>query len=148
MMDECNSGCFRFHWLQIKRQINLEVMHSFNTRVMKAAYKQADGKKLYNRRVLVDVERGRTVPNWWPRRLGSGLGTTRIGGKDLNQKHSWRERESSHERGREREWEKSCERSHDRPRDRDQVQEKGNKQTNCTNNANLIYATGALLQLI
>ncbi|KAI8542410.1 hypothetical protein RHMOL_Rhmol08G0136900 [Rhododendron molle] len=50
-------------------------------RDMKAAYKQADGKKLDNRRVLVDVERGRTVPNWRPRRLGGGLGTTRIGGK-------------------------------------------------------------------
>ncbi|KAF3789548.1 U1 small nuclear ribonucleoprotein [Nymphaea thermarum] len=53
-----------------------------------AAYKQADGRKIDNRRVLVDVERGRTVPNWRPRRLGGGLGSTRIGGEDLNQKHS------------------------------------------------------------
>lgn len=55
-----------------------------------AAYKQADGRKLDNRRVLVDVERGRTVPNWRPRRLGGGLGSTRIGGEDLNQKNSGR----------------------------------------------------------
>ncbi|XP_047339763.1 U1 small nuclear ribonucleoprotein 70 kDa-like [Impatiens glandulifera] len=51
-----------------------------------AAYKQADGTKIDNRRVIVDLERGRTVPNWKPRRLGGGLGTTRIGGEDVNQK--------------------------------------------------------------
>lgn len=55
-----------------------------------AAYKQADGRKLDNRRVLVDVERGRTVPNWRPRRLGGGLGTTRVGGEDVNQMYSAR----------------------------------------------------------
>jgi RNA recognition motif-containing protein len=37
---------------------------------MRAAYKQGDGKKIDGRRVLVDVERGRTVRNWQPRRLG------------------------------------------------------------------------------
>ncbi len=31
---------------------------------MKTAYKMADGKKIDGRRVTVDVERGRTVPNW------------------------------------------------------------------------------------
>ena len=35
-----------------------------------AAYKHADGKKIDGRRVLVDVERGRTVKGWLPRRLG------------------------------------------------------------------------------
>lgn len=55
-----------------------------------AAYKQADGRKIEGRRVLVDVERGRTVPNWRPRRLGGGLGTTRVGGEEVNQKHSGR----------------------------------------------------------
>ncbi|KAL4386280.1 hypothetical protein GQ457_09G010000 [Hibiscus cannabinus] len=115
----------------------IEYMH---TRDMKAAYKQADGRKIDGRRVLVDVERGRTVPNWRPRRLGGGLGTTRIGGEDVTQReqvqsgpsrseeprtredrHGDREREKSRERGRERdrEREKSRERSHDRPRDRD-----------------------------
>ncbi|KAL9341064.1 hypothetical protein Peur_067283 [Populus x canadensis] len=120
----------------------IEYMH---TRDMKGAYKQADGRKLDGRRVLVDVERGRTVPNWRPRRLGGGLGTTRVGGEEVNQKHSGREvqqsggssrseeprtredrpterdREVSRERGRdkERDREKSRERSHDKPRDRD-----------------------------
>lgn len=37
---------------------------------MRTAYKQGDGKKIDGRRVLVDVERGRTVRNWNPRRLG------------------------------------------------------------------------------
>ncbi|CAJ0649853.1 700_t:CDS:2 [Entrophospora sp. SA101] len=58
---------------------------------MKAAYKGADGVKLLGRRILVDVERGRTVKGWRPRRLGGGLGGTRIGGPDQNQKYSGRE---------------------------------------------------------
>lgn len=45
-----------------------------NKKDMKEAYKAADGKKIEGRRVLVDVERGRTVENWRPRRLGGGLG--------------------------------------------------------------------------
>lgn len=31
---------------------------------MKEAYKQSDGRKIEGRRILVDVERGRTVENW------------------------------------------------------------------------------------
>ncbi|KVI08840.1 U1 small nuclear ribonucleoprotein 70 kDa [Cynara cardunculus var. scolymus] len=121
----------------------IEYMH---TRDMKAAYKQADGRKLDNRRVLVDVERGRTVPNWRPRRLGGGLGTTRVGGEEVNQRYSGREqqqsggpprsvepkvhedrdrdREKSRDRVKEREPEKSRERSHDRPRDREHRDER------------------------
>lgn len=38
--------------------------------VLLAAYKHADGKKIDGRRVLVDVERARTVKGWLPRRLG------------------------------------------------------------------------------
>ncbi|CAN1814170.1 U1 small nuclear ribonucleoprotein 70 kDa [Linum perenne] len=121
----------------------IEYVH---TRDMKAAYKQADGRKIDGRRVLVDVERGRTVPNWRPRRLGGGLGTSRVGGEEVAARYLHREtqqpqapsrseepkaprddrivercREKSRERGRdrEREREKSRERSHDRPRDRD-----------------------------
>lgn len=41
---------------------------------MRTAYKRADGRRIDNRRILVDVERGRTVRNWKPRRLGGGLG--------------------------------------------------------------------------
>ena len=54
------------------------------------AYKQADGRKVDNKRVLVDVERGRTVPNWRPRRLGGGLGSSRMGGADTDKKDSAR----------------------------------------------------------
>jgi hypothetical protein len=35
------------------------------------------GRKIDGRRVLVDVERGRTVKGWKPRKLGGGLGGTR-----------------------------------------------------------------------
>jgi len=44
---------------------------------MKRAYREADGMKIEGREVVVDVERGHTVPNWLPRRLGGGLGGTR-----------------------------------------------------------------------
>ena len=39
-------------------------------RFVAAAYKKADGMKIDGRRVLVDVERSRTVKGWLPRRLG------------------------------------------------------------------------------
>ncbi|XP_033751672.1 U1 small nuclear ribonucleoprotein 70 kDa-like [Pecten maximus] len=72
-------------------------------RDMHSAYKHADGKKIDGRRVLVDVERGRTVKGWQPRRLGGGLGGTRKGGPEENTRFSgrdeYRERDSSRERG-------------------------------------------------
>lgn len=58
---------------------------------MKSAYHDADAKKINGRRVLVDVERGRTVESWRPRRLGGGLGRTRVGGPDKNQRYSGRD---------------------------------------------------------
>jgi U1 small nuclear ribonucleoprotein 70kDa len=51
---------------------------------MKRAYRAADGMRLEGRCIVVDVERGHTVPTWLPRRLGGGLGGTRLGGKDVN----------------------------------------------------------------
>ncbi|KAI7717958.1 hypothetical protein KC353_g4180, partial [Hortaea werneckii] len=41
---------------------------------MKAAYKETDHLSIRGRKVLVDVERGRTVSGWRPRRFGGGLG--------------------------------------------------------------------------
>ena len=38
------------------------------------AYKESDRLVITGKRVLVDVERGRTVRGWKPRRLGGGLG--------------------------------------------------------------------------
>lgn len=58
---------------------------------MKMAYVESDGMRLDGRRVVVDVERGRTVKGWRPRRLGGGLGRTRVGGKEQNQRHSGRD---------------------------------------------------------
>ena len=45
-------------------------LHLILSQPIPAAYKHADGKKIDGRRVLVDVERGRTVKGWLPRRLG------------------------------------------------------------------------------
>ncbi|RPA80774.1 RNA-binding domain-containing protein, partial [Ascobolus immersus RN42] len=41
---------------------------------MKAAFKETDGLRIKDRRIVVDVERGRTTKGWKPRRLGGGLG--------------------------------------------------------------------------
>jgi len=71
-------------------------------RDMHSAYKHADGKKIDGRRVLVDVERGRTVKGWLPRRLGGGLGGTRKGGTDVNVRHSGRDGERGERRRRSR----------------------------------------------
>lgn len=48
---------------------------------MKAAYKDTDGMRIKEKRILVDVERGRTVKNWKPTRLGGGLGGRQKPGK-------------------------------------------------------------------
>lgn len=59
---------------------------------MREAYKRSDGRKIDGRRVVVDVERGRTVRKWRPRRFGGGLGQTRKGGKEENVTVSGRSR--------------------------------------------------------
>ncbi|XP_064178177.1 U1 small nuclear ribonucleoprotein 70 kDa-like [Anguilla rostrata] len=95
-------------------------------RDMHSAYKHADGKKIDGRRVLVDVERGRTVKGWQPRRLGGGLGGTRRGGADVNIKHSGRddtsrydERPIGGDRDRDRGGDRRAERSRESDREKD-----------------------------
>lgn len=55
------------------------------------AFMDGDGMKIEGKRILVDIERGRTVNTFRPRRLGGGLGTTRLGPKHLNQKYPGRD---------------------------------------------------------
>eukprot|EP00948_MAST-09A_sp_MAST-9A-sp1_P003980 g3980.t1 len=43
---------------------------------LKNAFRELDGKIVGNQRIVVDVERGRTVRNWKPRWLAGGLGGT------------------------------------------------------------------------
>jgi U1 small nuclear ribonucleoprotein len=57
---------------------------------MKTAYSDADGRRVHGRRIVVDVERGRTVKDWLPRRHSGGLGGTRIGGPRENARYSGR----------------------------------------------------------
>ena len=49
-----------------------------NEESVRTAYKRAEGRSLLGKRIRVDVERGRTVENWLPRRLGGGKGTSRM----------------------------------------------------------------------
>ena len=51
---------------------------------MKRAYRAMDGVRMEGRDIVVDVERGHTVPDFLPRRLGGGLGGTRIGSREMN----------------------------------------------------------------
>ena len=51
---------------------------------MERAFREADGMRIGERRIVVDVERGRTVLGWKPRCLGGGLGATRRGGRGMN----------------------------------------------------------------
>lgn len=53
---------------KVSRYLNFFFFNGFKS--FTAAYKHADGKKIDGRRVLVDVERARTVKGWLPRRLG------------------------------------------------------------------------------
>ncbi|GFQ99381.1 u1 small nuclear ribonucleoprotein 70 kDa [Trichonephila clavata] len=96
----------------------IEYVHE---REMRSAYKHADGKKIEGKRVLVDVERGRTVKGWLPRRLGGGLGGTRRGGPEVNLKHSGREENRADDRymDRDRERPERPERRRSRSRSRE-----------------------------
>ncbi|PRW61455.1 U1 small nuclear ribonucleo isoform A [Chlorella sorokiniana] len=107
---------------------------------MKQAYKMADGRKIEDKRCLVDVERGRTVPNWRPRRLGGGKGGERrlhpmppkdikkqfvarlleraIAEKERAQRKDGSEKEEAPREERERRRERSRERDEGRPRER------------------------------
>ena len=67
-------------------------------RDLKDAYKHADGIKIDGRNVLVDVERGRTVPGWFPRRLGGGKGPGRVGFHPRQKKMRQQMARPSHDR--------------------------------------------------
>jgi len=99
-------------------------------RDLKNAYKQGDGKKIDGRRVMVDVERGRTVEGWLPRRLGGGRGPGRQGKLSKKKKKQQeaekarkkaeedKEREERKEKEREERKNKPRSRSRDRRDDR------------------------------
>ena len=93
---------------------------------MRAAYKNGDGKKVDGRRVLVDVERGRTVRNWRPRRFAGGLGGTRKGSENENERGSGRVRSGGGDdrRGSPRAGDRDR-RGSDRDRDRDRERGRG-----------------------
>merc|ERR1719159_1680405 len=82
-------------------------------RDLKNSYKQGDGKKIDGRRVMVDVERGRTVEGWLPRRLGGGRGPGRQG--KLSKK---KKKQMEAEKAREKE-EKEREREEKREKERE-----------------------------
>lgn len=92
-------------------------------RDLKNAYKQGDGKKIDGRRVMVDVERGRTVEGWLPRRLGGGRGPGRVGKPSKKKAKKARalakaKEQEEKEKAKEKEKDKKRDRSRDRGGDR------------------------------
>ena len=69
---------------------------------MRAAYRGMDDRRIEDRRVIADVERGRTNKGWLPRRLGGGVGRTRAGSKRENVEARGRDRTYDDRRERER----------------------------------------------
>merc|ERR1712157_476817 len=91
-------------------------------RDLKNAYKQGDGKKIDGRRVMVDVERGRTVEGWLPRRLGGGRGPGRVGKPSKKKAKKAKAMQKAKEQKKKQERKERAERgerSRDRDRDRD-----------------------------
>jgi len=102
-------------------------------RDLKNGYKQGDGKKIDGRRVMVDVERGRTVEGWLPRRLGGGRGPGRVGKPSKKKKkmaiaekeRERHEREKESGRDKEKEKEKDKGQKRDRSKSRDRERKRG-----------------------
>ncbi|CAH8537095.1 unnamed protein product [Heterobilharzia americana] len=100
-------------------------------RDMHAAVKALNGRKIDGARVVTDVERGRTRPDWRPRRLGKGLGKNRQGpgdkthrkhenGRDCSRDRSYgRPISSAHIRDRDKEFKRRRSRSRSKSKDRD-----------------------------
>lgn len=103
---------------------------------MHAAYKRADGKKIDGKRVLVDIERGRTIKGWKPRRLGGGKGGRKSHydpmavdkiADDGEEKRREKDRDRDRERGgggdrdreRDKERDRGGEKDHERKRSKD-----------------------------
>lgn len=99
-------------------------------RDLKNAYKQGDGKKIDARRVMVDVERGRTVEGWLPRRLGGGRGPGRVGKpskknqKKLASSEKDKEKDREHDRDRERAGRDDRERGKDKEREKEKEKDR------------------------
>ncbi|KAL0657071.1 hypothetical protein Bca4012_077655 [Brassica carinata] len=129
-MAETHGVCTLYNIQHETRKGNIGLIYMTVMKLTYGTY-QIDG-----RRVPVDVERGRTVPNWRPRMLGGGLGTTRVPGEKITgegeqkqqqpspgrssrseEPRAREDREKSRDRGKEREREQSRERSRDRPRE-------------------------------
>ncbi|VDQ00681.1 unnamed protein product [Trichobilharzia regenti] len=94
-----------------------------------AAVKALNGRKIDGARVVTDIERGRTRPDWRPRRLGKGLGKNRQGPSDKSHRKHENGRASSRDRSygrpissahiRDREKDHKRRRSRSRSKDRD-----------------------------
>lgn len=110
-------------------------------RDVRTAFKQADGRKIDGRYIMVDVERGRTCAGWYPRRLGGGRGGARklkgdkakalmdaIQGKGKDRRKSRSRRRSGDRKRRDRDGDRDRDRDRDRerdrPRDKDKEREK------------------------
>jgi len=89
---------------------------------LKEACKRCIGRRLDGRRIVVDVERARTVPDWKPKWLGGGQRSAsrpdyRSGGNKRSRYDREGDRDWNRDRDRGRDWDRN--RSRDNYRDRD-----------------------------
>ena len=73
-----------YAFIEFENEKDMKCVFIFDITFFSDAFTEGDAKKIDGKRVVVDVERGRTVNGWRPRRLGGGLGRSRKGGKDEN----------------------------------------------------------------
>lgn len=66
-----------------------------NEKDLRVAFREARGAKILSRRIIIDIERGRTVAEWKPRKLGGGRG-----GRHYTKEEMFRAREAMRFSGR------------------------------------------------
>ncbi|KAH8705342.1 hypothetical protein BGW36DRAFT_421905 [Talaromyces proteolyticus] len=63
-----------YGFIVFEREKDMKGNNTLPTPPLHLGVKETDGIRIKDRRVLVDVERGRTMKSWRPRRYGGGLG--------------------------------------------------------------------------
>ncbi|CAD8186603.1 unnamed protein product [Paramecium pentaurelia] len=94
---------------------------------VKSAYKYAVDKRIDGRKVIVDIERGRTILKWRPRYLGGGLGELRRSRSEELQKKTKDDQVEKEEEDKRRKTKKEDGKSSKKPRSRSKSAKKHKK---------------------
>ncbi|CAD8183474.1 unnamed protein product [Paramecium octaurelia] len=103
---------------------------------VKSAYKYAVDKRVDGRKVVVDIERGRTILKWRPRYLGGGLGELRRSRSEEVMKKPKDEQVEKEEENKRRKSKKDEAKSSKKPRSRSKSAKKHKKRDESENKKN------------